>query len=267
MSSVQKERWADIFKYLQDHKEVEDVVISGGDSYRLKANQVKEIGDELLKIDHIRRFRFATKGLAIMPMKILSDSAWTDNICRIADRARAQHKEVCIHTHFNHTNEITGITKDAMDLLFSRGMKVRNQSVFQRGVNDTHESMIDLVKKLSYINIQPYYVYVHDLTAGTEDMRTSVQTAIDVEKHVRGTTSGFNTPTFVVDAPGGGGKRCVHSFEKYDRKFGISVYTAPSVKPGKKFLYFDPLHSLDEDARKAWADESRRQGLIDSASF
>ena len=262
-----KERWADIFKYLQDHKEVEDVVISGGDSYRLKANQVKEIGDELLKIDHIRRFRFATKGLAIMPMKILSDSAWTDNICRIADRARAQHKEVCIHTHFNHTNEITGITKDAMGLLFSRGMKVRNQSVFQSGVNDTHESMIGLVKKLSYINVQPYYVYVHDLTAGTEDMRTSVQTAIDVEKHVRGTTSGFNTPTFVVDAPGGGGKRCVHSFEKYDRKFGISVYTAPSVKPGKKFLYFDPLHSLDEDARKAWADESRRQGLIDSASF
>ena len=262
-----RERWADIFKYLQDHKEVEDVVISGGDSYRLKASQIKEIGDELLKIDHIRRFRFATKGLAIMPMKILSDSAWTDSICRIADRARAQHKEVCIHTHFNHTNEITGITKDAMGLLFSRGMKVRNQSVFQSGVNDTHESMIGLVKKLSYINVQPYYVYVHDLTAGTEDMRTSVQTAIDVEKHVRGTTSGFNTPTFVVDAPGGGGKRCVHSFEKYDRKFGISVYTAPSVKPGKKFLYFDPLHSLDEDARKAWADESRRQGLIDNALF
>tara|TARA_R110002060_G_scaffold15376_11_gene21460 strand:- start:97 stop:1395 length:1299 start_codon:yes stop_codon:yes gene_type:complete len=261
------ERWSYIFKYLQEHEEVEDVVISGGDSYRLKPSQIKEIGEALLKINHIRRFRFATKGLAIMPMKILSDTAWTDNICRIADKARSQHKEVCIHTHFNHTNEFTRITKDAMDLLFSRGMKVRNQSVFQNGVNDTHDSMIGLVKKLSYINIQPYYVYVHDLTAGTEDMRTSVQTAIDVEKHVRGTTSGFNTPTFVVDAPGGGGKRCVHSFERYDRNFGISVYTAPNVKPGKKFLYFDPLHTLQEHAKKAWADENRRKSLVDSATL
>ena len=96
-------------------------------------------------------------------------------------------------------------------------------------------------------------------------MRTSVQTAIDVEKHVRGTTSGFNTPTFVVDAPGGGGKRCVHSFEKYDKDFGVSVYTAPSVKPGKKFLYFDPLHTLQEYARKAWSDEGRRKSIIESA--
>ena len=260
-----KDRWGDMFKYLRENEQIEDVVISGGDSYRLKASQVKEIGEELLKIDHIRRFRFATKGLAIMPMKILTDTAWTNAICRITDKARKQHKEACIHTHFNHINEITGITRDAMNMLFSRGIKVRNQSVFQNNVNDTADSMISLVKKLSYINIQPYYVYVHDLTAGTEDMRTSVQTALDVEKHVRGVTSGFNTPTFVVDAPGGGGKRCAHSFESYDRKFGISVYTAPSVKPGEKFLYFDPLHSLDEDAQHAWADKGRVQGLIDFA--
>jgi len=259
-----KDRWNDMFKYLKENKQIQDVVISGGDSYRLKASQVKEVGEELLKIDHIRRFRFATKGLAIMPMKILTDTQWTDEVCRIVEKGRKQYKEVCIHTHFNHTNEITNITRDAMNLLFSRGVKVRNQSVFQAGVNDTPEEMIPLIKKLSYINIQPYYVYVHDLTAGTEDMRTSVQTAIDVEKHVRGVTSGFNTPTFVVDAPGGGGKRCVHSFELYDRKFGISIYTAPSVKPGRKFLYFDPLHSLSDDARKVWTNEDERRELIKS---
>ncbi len=259
-----RDRWNDMFKYLRENKQIQDVVISGGDSYRLKASQVKDLGEELLKIDHIRRFRFATKGLAIMPMKILTDAAWTDAVCRITSKARKQYKEVCIHTHFNHSNEITGITQDAMNVLFSRGVKVRNQSVFQNHVNDSADSMISLVKKLSYINIQPYYVYIHDLTAGTEDMRTSVQTAIDVEKSVRGVTAGFNTPTFVVDAPGGGGKRCVHSFERYDRNFGISVYTAPSVKPGKKFLYFDPLHSLDPYAQKAWADKDRRKALIDT---
>ena len=259
------DRWTEMYDYLREHEEIEDVVISGGDSYRLKASQIKSISDELLSIDHIRRFRFATKGLAIMPMKILTDKAWTDAVCRAATKARKQHKEVCIHTHFNHPNEITQITKDAMDHLFSRGVKVRNQSVFQSHVNDSSDTMIGLVKKLSYINIQPYYVYVHDLTAGTEDMRTTVQTALNVEKEVRGVTSGFNTPTFVVDAPGGGGKRCAHSYEHYNRETGISVYTAPNVKPGEKFLYFDPLHSLNESAQEDWLDEKKAKEMIDHA--
>jgi lysine 2,3-aminomutase len=260
-----KERWSAVFKYLREHEEVEDVVISGGDAYRLKASQIKEISQELLGIEHIRRFRFATKGPAVMPMKILTDTDWTDAISYWADKARKQHKEVCIHTHFNHTNEITKITQDAMNLLFTRGVKVRNQAVFQRGVNDDPDAMIELVKKLSYINVQPYYVYVHDLTQGTEDMRTSVQTALDVEKHVRGVTAGFNTPTFVVDAPGGGGKRCAHSFEHYNRETGISVYTAPSVKPGQKFLYFDPIHSLSEDKQIAWTKKEFQEEMVRNA--
>ena len=259
------DRWNDMFNYLREHEEIQDVVISGGDSFRLKASQVKEIGEQLLKIDHIRRFRYATKGLAIMPMKILTDHAWTDAVCEISSKARSQHKEVCIHTHFNHANEITAITKDAMGILFSRGVKVRNQSVFQNHVNDTTGAMIPLVKKLGYINIQPYYVYVHDLTAGTEDMRTSLRTAIDLEKNVRGTTAGFNTPTFVVDAPGGGGKRCAHSYEEYDEDTGISVWTAPSVKPGKRFLYFDPLHTLSKDMQEAWACKETREKMISDA--
>lgn len=260
-----RDRWGDIFEYLRTHKEVRDVVISGGDSFRLKASQIKELGENLLKIEHIRRFRFATKGLAIMPMKILTDNDWTDAVCDIVDKARQQYKEVCIHTHFNHSSEITEITQDAMNLLFSRGVKVRNQSVFQNGVNDTVESMVSLVKDLSHINVQPYYVYVHDLTGGTEDMRTSVQTAIKVEKSVRGITAGFNTPLFVVDAPGGGGKRDAHSYEWYDKYSGISVWEAPMVKPDQKFLYFDPLHSLQEDAKIAWMNKTTREDMIQHA--
>jgi lysine 2,3-aminomutase len=198
-------------------------------------------------------------------MKILTDKDWTDAVANISDKARSQYKEVCIHTHFNHSNEITKITQDAMNLLMSKGVKVRNQSVFQNGVNDTPEAMTDLVKRLSWINVQPYYVYVHDLTAGTEDMRTSVQKALDVEKHVRGLTAGFNTPTFVVDAPGGGGKRCAHSFEHYNKETGISVYKAPSVKPGQKFLYFDPLHSLKEDKQIAWTKKVFQEEMLRNA--
>ena len=78
-------------------------------------------------------------------------------------------------------------------------------------------------------------------------------------------TAGFNTPTFVVDAPGGGGKREVHSFEYYNRETGISVYTAPSVKPGKSFLYYDPLSQLSPDIQKAWLDPKSREEMVKDA--
>ena len=257
-----KNRWQDMFNYLRENPQVEDVVISGGDSYRLKTSQITQIGEELLKIDHIRRFRFATKGPAIMPMKITSDLDWTNAIAIISDKARKQRKEVCIHTHFNHPRELTGFTEEAMGILFERGIKVRNQSVFQRGVNDDAETMIELTKKMSYANVQPYYVYIHDLVKGTEDLRTSVQTGLDVEKRLRGVTAGFNTPTFVVDAPEGGGKRDAHSFEHYDRETGISVYTAPSVKEGRYFLYYDPLHSLSKNIQRLWNNPRAANQMI-----
>jgi lysine 2,3-aminomutase len=103
------------------------------------------------------------------------------------------------------------------------------------------------------------------MTKGIEDLRTRVQTAIDIEKYVRGSTAGFNTPTFVCDAPGGGGKRDVHSFEYYDRENGIAVYVAPSVKPGQMFLYFDPIDLLAPDARHRWADPDASADMIREA--
>ena len=93
---------------------------------------------------------------------------------------------------------------------------------------------------------------MHDLVKGVEDLRTPIQTALDVEKFVRGSTAGFNTPTFICDAPGGGGKRDVHSFDYYDRENGIAVYSAPSVKPGQYFLYFDPIDTLSLEAQLRW---------------
>jgi len=260
-----EERWSKIFEYIESRPEVEDVVVSGGDSYRLRADQLRTIGERLLAIPHVRRWRYATKGLAIQPMKVLSDTAWTDAICDVAARGRQLHKEVVIHTHFNHPAEITGISARACNLLMERGVTVRNQSVLQRGVNDSIETMQLLVKRLSWINVHPYYVYVHDLVRGTEDLRTAVSTALEIEKGVRGSTAGFNTPVFVVDAPGGGGKRDAHSFEWYDRGTGVSVYSAPSVKPGESFCYFDPLAALDPGMRADWQDPDKRRAMIAAA--
>jgi lysine 2,3-aminomutase len=125
--------------------------------------------------------------------------------------------------------------------------------------------MQKLVKRLGEVNVQPYYVYQHDMVQGVEDLRTSVQRNIEIEKFVRGTTAGFNTPTFIVDAPGGGGKRDAHSYEHYNRETGVSVYTAPMVKPGKFFLYFDPLHSLSESVQADWHDEAKREEMVQDA--
>lgn len=262
---VNEDRWRLAFDYIRSRTELEDIVISGGDAYNLRAAQLEEIGNTLLDIPHVRRMRVATKGPAVMPQKILTDDPWLDALTRIVERGRKLHKEIVLHTHFNHPNEITAITQAAMGRLFERGIFVRNQSVLQRGVNDDAETMLLLVKRLGHVNVHPYYVYMHDLVQGVEDLRTTLQVAIDLEKHVRGSTAGFNTPTFVCDAPGGGGKRDVHSHEYYDRANGISVFTAPSVKPGRHFMYFDPIDALPERGRAKWAKPGNHQKMIDEA--
>lgn len=260
-----EERWRRAYQYIASRPELEDIVISGGDAYQLRASHIEEIGEALLAIPHVRRMRFATKGPAVMPMKILTDGGWVDALTRVVEKGRRVHKDVVLHTHFNNPNEITAITEAAMGRLFERGIVVRNQSVLIRGVNDSVDTMTLLVKRLGHLNVHAYYVYVHDMVRGVEDLRTSVDTAIHIEKHVRGATAGFNTPTFVVDAPGGGGKRDAHSYEYYDRHTGISVYSAPSVKPGQLFTYFDPLHQLATHQQRRWSDPAEQQAMIDDA--
>lgn len=262
---VDEERWKLAYAYIASRPELEDIVVSGGDAYNLRADQLESIGTTLLKIDNIQRIRLATKGPAVMPQKILTDHEWIDAVTRVVNLGRKLHKEVVIHTHFNHPNEITGITRDAMNKLFERGITVRNQAVLQRGVNDTPETMKLLVKRLGHLQVHPYYVYVHDLVKGVEELRTTLSTAEMVEKHVRGSTAGFNTPTFVVDAPGGGGKRDAHSYEHYDRTTGISVFQSPSVKPGHRYIYFDPIDQLPAEGQARWADPREHQQMIDEA--
>lgn len=262
---VDVERWAKAFQYISERPELEDIVVSGGDAYQLRPEQLRFIGETLVRMDNIRRIRIATKGPAVMPQKILTDHDWLDAVTWVVDLGRKLHKDVVLHTHFNHPNEITGITRDAMLRLFERGITVRNQSVLIRDVNDSRETMRLLVKRLGHVHVHPYYVYVHDMVKGAEDLRTTVQAAIDIEKFVRGSTAGFNTPTFVVDAPGGGGKRVCHSYEHYDRVTGISVFQAPSVKPGQPFLYFDPIDRLPEEGRRRWADPAQHEFMVREA--
>jgi lysine 2,3-aminomutase len=262
--SVDIERWREAIAYVDSRPEVEDVLISGGDVTQLRADQITFLGEAFLAIPHVRRIRFATKGLAVIPQKFLTDDAWTDALTRIVEKGRQQHVDVMIHTHINHPNEITSITQAAADKLYERGVLVRNQTVLIRGVNDSVATMGLLIKRLAYINVHPYYVYVHDMVKGVEDLRTTVATGADIEKRIRGLVGGFNMPTFVVDTPGGG-KREVHSYEHYDPETGVSVYVSPVVHPGEYFCYFDPIHLLPAAGRARWAQPEEHDKMIEEA--
>ena len=258
-------KWEPAFDYLRNNPQIEDVVISGGDAFNMTAKHVKHIGQALLSIPHIRRLRYATKGIAILPMKITQDHKWMEAFLEVHRQGKSEGKQVVIHTHFSSPREITQWTFDAMERLYQEGVLVRNQAVLQEGVNNSESDMVLMTRQLSYINIQPYYVYIHDMVPGCEHLRTTLRDGVELEKAVRGVTAGFNTPTFVCDAPGGGGKRHVASYEYYDEENGISVWRAPNVKTGQLFLYFDPLHRLGPAARKRWETPETRQGMVHDA--
>src|SRR5262249_34479240 len=119
---AKEDRWLAAFDYLAGRPEVEDVVVSGGDCYNLRPAQIEHIGDALLALPNILRIRFATKGPAVMPQKILTDDEWVGALTMVAQRARRMNKEIAVHVHFNHPSEITQLTKDAMDVFFERGI-------------------------------------------------------------------------------------------------------------------------------------------------
>jgi len=255
--------WGPALDYIRVHPDIEDVVISGGDTARLKPANLRFLGHALLDIPHIRRIRFATKGLAVQPMKFITDTAWMEALVEVVARARNEFKHVCIHTHFNHPREVTPTVERAMRILHSNGVLVRNQTVLLRGVNNDAATLRELVKKLGRVNIHPYYAYICDMVKGTEHFRIPLHEAQTLEKQVRGSTAGFNTPLFIVDTPAG--KRDVHSTESYDRKLGISTFTSPAVASGRLHHYYDPIRSLSGMCRDKWIAECATQGDLRAA--
>lgn len=149
-------RWEAMLEYIENTEAVTDVVVSGGDSFYLSPEQLRLIGERLLNIDHIKRFRFASKGLAVSPSRIIDPSdTWTDELIRLSNMGRRMGKAVALHTHFNHPNEITWVTRKAAQRLFQNGVTVRNQTVLLKGVNDDVSTMKTLIRALSDNNVQP----------------------------------------------------------------------------------------------------------------
>jgi lysine 2,3-aminomutase len=254
------QNWLPALDYIRSHPQIEDVVVSGGDLARLKPAHVRSLGNALLDIEHVRRIRLATKVLSVQPMKVLSDHDWLSAVLELVVRGRSMFKDVCLHTHFNHPNEVTPMVEAAMRRLHEQGVFVRNQAVLLRGVNDDAAVLRSLIKRLGRINIHPYYVYLCDMVKATEHFRLPLKTAQRLEKEVRGSTAGFNTPLFIVDTPSG--KRDVHSAEFHDSEYGVSGFVSPVVAAGQMRYYFDPIRSLGYAAAKAWTLPDARESIL-----
>ena len=194
--SVPKEQIDKCIDYVRDHPEVRDVLLSGGDCLMVSDEMLEYIISSLRKIDHVEIVRLGSRTPVVMPMRI------TPELCNMLKK----YHPVWLNTHFNHPREITPESAKACAMLADAGIPLGNQSVLLAGVNDCVHVMKKLVNQLVRIRVRPYYIYVCDLSQGLTHFRTPVSKGIEIIEGLRGHTSGFCIPTFVVDAPGGGGK-------------------------------------------------------------
>ncbi|KUI60045.1 L-lysine 2,3-aminomutase [Cytospora mali] len=246
-----------VFAYIEANPQLQDIVISGGDSYYLQPEQIKSIGSRLIDIPHVRRFRYASKGLAVAPGRLIDpEDGWADALIEVSNKAKKAGKSMALHTHFNHPNEFSWVTEMAAQRLHEAGVTVRNQSVLLKGVNDNVDTMSTLLRSLANNNVIPYYVYICDMVKMNEHRRTTLQAMLDLEAQLLGSIAGFMMPKFVVDLPGGGGKRPGSTFTSYDRKTGVSKFVAPAVtasggvgsgreKKPQVFEYYDPIEPAE----------------------
>ncbi|HPG33495.1 MAG TPA: lysine 2,3-aminomutase [Lentimicrobium sp.] len=182
--------------YIARTPQVRDVLLSGGDALMVSDRMLESIIQRLREIPHVEIIRIGTRVPVVCPQRI------TDDLVNMLKK----YHPIWVNTHFNHPNEITAESAEACNKLANVGIPLGNQSVLLRGVNDCVNIMKNLVHGLVKIRVRPYYIYQCDLSMGLEHFRTPVSKGIEIIENLRGHTSGYAVPTFVVDAPGGGGK-------------------------------------------------------------
>ncbi len=195
-SESPNERIEKALEYIAGAKEVRDVVLSGGDALMISDDKLEYIIKRLREMEHIEIIRIGSRVPVVCPQRITPELV----------QMLSKYHPVWLNTHFNHPQEFTPESKLACERLANAGVPLGNQSVLLRGVNDCTYVMKELVHGLVKMRVRPYYIYQCDLSMGLEHFRTPVSKGIEIIESLRGHTSGYAVPTFVVDAPGGGGK-------------------------------------------------------------
>jgi lysine 2,3-aminomutase len=183
-------------EYIKRTPQVRDVLLSGGDPFMLPDSKIDWLLSEISQIPHVEIIRIGTRMPVVLPYRI------TDNLIAVLKK----YQPVWINTHFNHPNEITASAKEALAKLADGGFPLGNQSVLLADVNDCPRIMKSLLHKLVQNRVRPYYLYQCDLSEGLSHFRTPIGKGIEIMESLIGHTSGFARPTYVIDAPGGGGK-------------------------------------------------------------
>ena len=195
-ASVPMENIEKAIDYIRETKEVRDVLLSGGDALLISDEKLEKILKKLSEIEHVEMIRIGSRTPVVLPQRMTKD---------LMDIIKKYHP-VWLNTHFNHPKEITETSKKACRVMANAGIPLGNQSVLLKGINDDVHIMKDLVHQLVNTRVRPYYIYQCDLSRGISHFRTPVAKGIEIIEGLRGHTSGLCVPTFVVDAPGGGGK-------------------------------------------------------------
>lgn len=182
--------------YIRSNKKVRDVLISGGDPLTMDDEAIGDILKKLRAIPHVEFIRLGTRVPVTLPQRI------TEGLVKVLKK----YSPLWMSIHFNHPRELTRRTRIACEMLADAGIPLGSQTVLLRGINDRPSVMRKLMHDLLRIRVRPYYIYQCDLVRGTQHFRTPVSSGINIMEKLRGHTTGYAVPTYVIDAPGGGGK-------------------------------------------------------------
>jgi lysine 2,3-aminomutase len=249
-------------EYLKNTPQVRDVLLSGGDPLTLAPKVLEELLTRLREIPHIEIIRIGSRVPVFMPMRVTTE---------LTDMLQKFHP-LWFNIHVNHPNEISQELADSMDKLSRAGIPLGNQSVLLAGINDCVHIQRDLVQKLVRIRVRPYYLYQCDLVEGAGHFRTPISKGIEIIEGLRGHTSGFSVPTFVVDAPGGGGKIPVmpnYYISSSDHKVVLRNYEGyiTTYEEPQKYAIHDPKTCSYCQNKRLEPGQSGVSGLLDGEAM
>jgi lysine 2,3-aminomutase len=236
-------------EYVASHEDIRDVLISGGDPLLIPTHRLDEILGKLKEIEHLGILRIGTRVPCTWPQKIIEDKELIDVLKKHTPKT-IKEPQIYINTHFNHPNEITKESYQAVKILRELGIPLGNQTVLLKGVNDDMDVMRSLVHGLGSMGVRPYYLYYADLVQGTGHFRTEVYKGKEICRSLCGNTTGFLRPVYVIDAHGGRGKVPVDlGFSdgiSEDKKGG--TFTSP-IGLGKVYVN-DPIERIEGKRKK-----------------
>lgn len=236
-------------EYIRANPVVRDVILSGGDAFLATDEMLEYVLKELRQIEHLEIIRFGTRVPVVMPQRI------TPELCQMLKK----YHPIYVNTHFNHPAEVTPAAIEACSRLADAGIPLGNQSVLLHGINDCPQLMKKLMQQLLKIRVKPYYIYQCDMAQGIEHFRTPISSGIQIIEYMRGHTSGLAVPTYVVDAPGGGGKIPVMP------QYMVSQNTGKVVLrnyEGMFATYTEPKHFIDPEAACSVCGSNHRDTTI-----